>query len=106
MYADELEPGHRVFTTEGIDTVISSSYARCPKVNFYNIITDTHINLFADGILAGCSLENGLYPVKDMKFVKDGRSLRPYSEFEGSVTEEWYRACRYSESVLSKKFLC
>ena len=106
VYASELKTGDRVFTVDGIDVVSSSIKVEGPKVNFYNIITDTHINVIANKILAGCSLENGLYPIEDMKFVKDGRAIRPYSEFEGVVSEEWYRACRYGESNLSYNYLC
>ena len=106
VYASELKAGDRVFTVDGIDVVSSSVKVEGPKVNFYNIITDTHINVIANRMLAGCSLENGLYPVEDMKFVKDGRAIRPYSEFEDVVSEEWYRACRYGESNLSYNYLC
>lgn len=38
-------------------------------VEYYNIITKTHINLFADGVLTSCRYNN-MYPIVDMKFVK------------------------------------
>jgi hypothetical protein len=39
------------------------------SVDYYNVITDYHINLFANGILTSCRLNN-IYPIKNMKFVK------------------------------------
>ena len=41
-----------------------------------------------------------------MKFMKDERKLRDFSEFESEVPEAWFNACRYAESALSKKYLC
>lgn len=40
------------------------------KVTFYNIITDKHYNLFANGILTSCRLSNK-YEIKNMKYVGD-----------------------------------
>lgn len=37
-------------------------------VKFYNIITDKHFNLFANGILTSCRLSNK-YAIEDMKYV-------------------------------------
>lgn len=55
--------------------------------------------------MLGCSLENKLYPVENMRFVKDNRALRPYYEFEGEVPEWWYNECRYAESNANKDYL-
>ena len=38
------------------------------EVKFYNVITDKHYNLFANGILTSCKLSNE-YNIKDMKYV-------------------------------------
>lgn len=61
---------------------------------FYNIITHTHINMFANGILTSCKLNN-IYPISDMKFIKDDRVLRPIDEF--NVSEEIYYGLRLAE---------
>lgn len=37
-------------------------------VDYYNIITDKHFNIFANGILTSCRLSNAYY-IKDMKYV-------------------------------------
>ena len=39
-------------------------------VDYYNIITDKHFNLFANGILTSCRCSN-LYKIKNMKYVGD-----------------------------------
>lgn len=103
VYADEIS-GKTIYTIDGADKVVSSERTD-GKVNFYNIITKGHINHFGNGILLGCSLENKLYPVEDMRFVKDNRALRPYSEFAGDVPEWWYNECRYAESTANRDYL-
>ena len=76
--------GDAVFTLDGAD-----EHRSCEKVagacEFYNIITERHFNLFANGILTSCSLSN-FRPMKDMKFVENGsvRSL-PFSVFRPFV---------------------
>jgi hypothetical protein len=39
------------------------------KIKYYNIITDYHMNFYANGILTSCRYNN-LYPIKNMKFIK------------------------------------
>lgn len=38
------------------------------EVKFYNVITDKHFNLFANGILTSCRLSNK-YAIEDMKYI-------------------------------------
>jgi hypothetical protein len=65
--------GKRVYTMNGIQTLVSCE-EKHEDVEFYNVITDYHMNLFANGVLASTSLNN-LYPIKDMRFVKEGKSV-------------------------------
>lgn len=65
------------------------------EVSYYNIITDYHINLFAGSILTSCRLSN-LYPIKDMKYVKDDRNIIPYEEFN-NIPIEYYYGLRLGE---------
>ena len=48
-------------------TVISQEVVEKP-VKYYNVITDKHYNLFANGILTSCRLSNK-YRIEDMKYV-------------------------------------
>ena len=44
----------------------SEAYREVKEVDYYNVITDYHINLFTDNILTSCRLSN-IYDIKDMK---------------------------------------
>ena len=61
--------GKNIYTRQGIFKVVD-----CVRVNesckFYNIITEHHINLFANDILTSCKYNNAL-PIINMRFVKD-----------------------------------
>ena len=61
--------GKNIYTRQGIFKVVN-----CVRINesckFYNIITENHINLFANDILASCKYNNAL-PIVNMRFVKD-----------------------------------
>lgn len=54
---------------DGTATRLESTKVVESRVEYYNVITTKHMNLYANGILTSCSLNN-LYPIKDMKFVK------------------------------------
>lgn len=64
------------------------------EVNYYNIITNYHINLFAGHILTSCRLSN-IYPIKDFKYVKDNREIIPLEKFD--VPKEYYVGLRLGE---------
>ena len=67
------------------------------SVDYYNVITYKHINLFASGILTS-SRYNNIYPIKNMKFVKDSREIQHYSVFEdGGVPRSYYDGLRLGE---------
>jgi hypothetical protein len=64
------------------------------RAMFYNVITVRHINMFANGILTSCKLNN-IYPIENMRFVKDDRELRDISEF--NVPEAIFDGLRLAE---------
>ena len=66
--------GKAIYTENGVAKVISCERVE-KEVEFYNIITDYHMNLFANGVLTSCRYNN-IYPIQDMKFVKDDRLNR------------------------------
>ena len=60
--------GTTTFAQDGtFPTVISQEVVE-KEVKFYNVITDKHYNLFANGILTSCRLSNK-YRIEDMKYV-------------------------------------
>ena len=52
---------------ESFPTVVSQEVVE-KEVKFYNVITENHYNLFANGILTSCKLSNK-YHIEDMKYV-------------------------------------
>lgn len=88
--------GDNIFTLNGVDEHISCKkhYDIC---EYYNIITEKHFNLFANGILTSCSLNNNLYPIKDMKFDKSKqKEQRLFESYD--VPIEYFNALRLAES--------
>jgi Concanavalin A-like lectin/glucanases superfamily len=64
-------------------------------VNYYNVITDYHMNLYANGILTSLRFNN-VYHIDEMKFVKDDRELRSLSEFS-DIDSRWVDGLRLRE---------
>ena len=61
--------GKNIYTRQGVFKVVD-----CVRINesckFYNIITEHHINLFANDMLTSCKYNNAM-PIVNMRFVKD-----------------------------------
>ena len=64
-------------------------------VNYYNVITDYHMNLYANGILTSMRFNN-VYNINEMKFVKDNRILRSLTEF-ADIDSRWVDGLRLRE---------
>ena len=103
-----LEEGRWMYDTEchrrSVKTMDGTAILeRCTKVygetEFYNIITDRHINLVANGILTSSS-RNNLYPISDMKFVKRPVAVRTEDEFfwPSEKARKFFLGCRLYET--------
>jgi hypothetical protein len=66
-------------------------------IEYYNVITDYHMNLFSDTILTSCRFNN-IYPITDMKFVKDGRTPRTRDEF-ADIPDRFFYGLRLAEQT-------
>lgn len=86
--------GKHVATKDGLAILLSCECVNDP-VEFYNIITECHMNLFAENVLTSCRLNN-LYPIQDMKFVKDDRPAMPIDRYS-KVAQKYYDALRLGE---------
>lgn len=89
--------GQKVKTIDGEDEVVS-----CEKKNgnfdFYNIITDRHFNMFANGILTSCSLNN--YRKFDgMKFVESPNVYHSKDDFKG-IPDSYIEGLRLCEQQI------
>jgi hypothetical protein len=88
--------GDICYTLDGDDRLVDAVKTE-GECEFYNVYTHYHMNMFVNGILTGFRYNN-LYPVKNMKFVKDVRALRPREEFSG-LSDAWFYGMRCSEQV-------
>lgn len=95
MNEEDTPIGTTVFKEDGTTTKLVERKVVKEKVNYYNVITDYHMNLFANGILTSLRLNN-LYEIKDMKFVKDNRKLTPREEFK-NIPDKYFYGLRLAE---------
>ncbi len=73
------------------------------ETTFYNVITHTHMNVFANGILTSTGLNN-IYPIINMKFVKDNRELVGKKQLD-IHSEALFVGLRLSEQPQSYEFI-
>ena len=78
----ETPVGTTTFNEQGNEVTLLSKERVIEPTRYYNVWTQYHLNLFANGILTSNRFNN-IYPVVDMKFVKDDRALRGLEEFAG-----------------------
>ena len=64
----ETPTGTITFAEDESEPVLVSQELVHNTVDYYNIITDKHFNLFANGILTSCKCSN-IYRIEDMKYV-------------------------------------
>ena len=102
VHSNELV-GKKVYSANGIVTLSSCEMIK-EDVEYYNIITSYHMNLFANGILASTSLNN-LYPINDMKFIKDARPRIPKESYGQDIDDKYYLGMRLNEQKLSKEYI-
>ena len=80
----ETPIGTITFAEDETEPVLVKQELINEEVDYYNIITDKHFNLFANGILTSCKCSN-MYRIEDMKYV--GERLMSDEEIEKDF--EW-----------------
>jgi hypothetical protein len=68
------------------------------KVKYYNLITDYHMNYYANGILTSCRYNN-IYPIKNMKFIKNNTTTKNNLEL---YTQKYINGMRLGEQTKHK----
>jgi len=91
--------GTITFNNHGQEVCLISKEIINENVNYYNIITDYHINLFSSHILTS-SRYNNIYPIDNMKFIKTDvnyieRSLFGYQNY--GISEKLFNSLRIKE---------
>ena len=85
------------FTADGTETkLVSKEIVQNVPIEYYNILTEKHLNCFANGVLTSLRINN-LYPIKDYKFVKDNRKSAPFEEYEEYISYDMYKNLRIGE---------
>ena len=97
MNEEDTPIGARIYKDDGTTTRITDRKIVKEEIEHYNIITDYHMNLFAEGILTSICLNN-LYEIQNMKFVKDNRELIPRNEFE-NIPDKYFYGLRLAEHL-------
>ena len=69
---NELGIGSHVYNSNGEIVELVSWKVVEEEIDSYNVITNYHMNLFANGILTSCKFSN-IYDIKNMKYVKDSK---------------------------------
>jgi hypothetical protein len=81
----------------GQEIILTNKQVIQDTIEYYNVITDYHMNLFSDSVLTSCRFNN-IYPIVDMKFAKDSRTLRTRAEFE-NVPDRFFHGLRLAEQT-------
>jgi hypothetical protein len=93
---EDTPVGTTTFNASGAEVILIHKSVVKEQVNYYNVITNEHMNLFANGILTSCRYNN-IYPISEMKFVKDERALTSREEY--GLEEKYYAGLRLAEQT-------
>ena len=95
---DDTPIGTTTFNDRGEYITLVSKEIINKEVEYYNIITDYHMNLFTGTILTSCRLSN-IYPIVNMQYVKDNRELHS-PEIFNELDDKWVSGLRLLEQPL------
>jgi hypothetical protein len=100
---DDTPVGTITVNEQGQEITIVSKELIKETVEYYNIWTQYHLNAYANGVLTGNRYCN-IYPVVDMKYVKDDRALRSVEEFAG-IDSKYISGMRLQEQTFDLAFI-
>lgn len=86
--------GKMIMTNLGASKLLSCELKH-ETIEFYNIVTNYHMNCYANGVLTSTKLNN-IYPIENMKFIKENREIIPY-EVYSEIPAEFYNGFRLGE---------
>ena len=101
---DDTPVGTVTVKADGSEVSVISKQVVYEAVDYYNVVTaGGHMNLYANGILTSLRYNN-IYPIADMQYIKDGRTLRDRSEFAG-IADRWIDGLRLTEQTIDIKHI-
>lgn len=89
--------GQKVKTMDGEDEVVSCE-KKTGEFEFFNIITDKHFNMFANGILTSCRLNN-YRKLDGMKFAESPKVYHAKDDFNG-IPDSYIEGLRLCEQPI------
>lgn len=98
---DDTPIGTITFNEKCEEVTLISKEVVSEEVEYYNVITNHHINLFGNSILTSCRYNN-IYPVENMKFIKDDRVLS-IDSYDNEIPCKYINGLRLSEQNYSKE---
>jgi hypothetical protein len=99
---DATPVGTVTVNSVGQEVTVTEKRVVYDRVNYYNVVTaGGYMNLYANTILTSMRYNN-IYPIADMQYVKDGRTLRNRSEFVG-IADRWIDGLRLPEQTIDLK---
>jgi hypothetical protein len=98
MMPSSTPSGMVTLKDDGSNTTLVSKerISATEDLNFYGVLTNIHLNCYANGILTSYPMNN-IYPMSNMMYVKDARTARNKREFPSEVSNEMFTALRLSE---------
>jgi len=103
IITDDTPVGTVTVNEQGQEISIVSKEIVKDVVDYYNIWTQYHLNAYANGVLTGNRYCN-IYPVVDMKYVKDDRAPRSVEEFRG-IDSKYISGMRLPEQTFDLAFI-
>lgn len=93
-----------IATSDGEDRLVECQKVD-EEVDFYNIITEDHFNLYANKVLTSCRLNNyRKFNIADMKFAKPARKYHNRNDFKG-ISDSWIDGLHLCEQPMVKRKL-
>ena len=95
VYPQDFENGEQTVKQDGSTPYIVKCEKIYKEVKYYNFATDRALNNYANGVLCGCRFSN-VYPIEDMKYVKDDRALATREEYK-EIPDKLFYGLRLAE---------
>ena len=92
---EETPVGTTVFMEDGTSAKITEIVEIEKEINVYNVMTEKHINIFANGILTSLRF-NDIYDIQNMKYVIDDRELNKKEDYP-NIPEKYFEGLRLAE---------
>lgn len=95
VYPQDFENSEQTVKQDGSTPYIVKCEKIYKEVKYYNFATDRALNNYANGVLCGCRFSN-VYPIENMKYVKDDRTLATREEYK-EIPDKLFYGLRLAE---------